>query len=405
MDRVQIKFADEKGRIRESVFETESLPLLRAALLERGVFILSETPVQRSFAEIVYSWLPFTEGASLSDVAEFTQLFKTLLKAGLPLRDALDALIEEQTTSPLGKALAQVRDDVEEGVAFSTALARHPGVFPEVYVKSVIAGEKSGALEVILGRLVAMFRGILAVRKKFILALIYPSVLLAVASVALIYLLGWVVPEFENLFQSLNVQMHWFSELVLGASRLVGTYFWAWVFGAVATVYLLVRYVRTVEGRRAFDRLKLRVPVLRDLEEKFAYTQFARTLATLVSGGIPLIEGLRVVTGVVENRELAVHMQQIVVDIERGDSFAQALKKVPGAPRAMVRVVHVGEESGRLSEMLENLANHYDEEIDSLTSTLTSLLEPLLFLGMALVLGSVIVAILLPVLSAAGQIK
>ncbi|RCK80537.1 MAG: Type IV fimbrial assembly protein PilC [Candidatus Ozemobacter sibiricus] len=405
MDKILIKFADDRGRIRETVFETAAPQDLRKALVERGYYILSEEVLDKGLWERVKGLLPFLGGVSLTELADFTKLLRTLLRAGLPLRDALDVFLEEAAKGPLIQAIEQIRDDIDEGISFSKALARHPQIFPEIYVRTVVAGEKAGALEAILGRLVVYFQGTVAVRRKLAAALIYPSVLLLVSLVAITFMVVKVVPEFVDLFRSLEVPLPLFTQFVLGLSSLIGTWFWGIVAALAAGTYFLLQFARTPGGRLGLDRAKLWLPLLGSLEEKFAFSQFARTLATMLNGGLPLVESLAVVLDSLENKAIAARLEALPGMLGRGESFARSLKLLGDVPAVMVRVVHVGEESGNLGEMLENLADHYDEEISNLTSTLTSLVEPLLFLFMAVVLGAFIVALLMPVLTAATNIR
>lgn len=405
MDKILIKFADDKGRLRETVFETASPADLRRALVERGYYIMSEQVLDRTLWERLNALFPFLGGVSLGELAEFTKLLRTLLKAGLPLRDALDVFLDEGAKGPLLEAVDQVRDDIDEGISFSKALARHPKVFPEIYVRTVVAGEKAGALESILGRLVLHFQGIIAVRRKLAGALIYPCILLLVSMLAMTFMVVWVVPEFAELFRNLDVPLPLFTQVLLGLSGWVGSWFWV-ILGVLAgAVYLLLRYSHTPTGRLQIDGGKLRIPVVGSLEERFAFSQFSRTLSTMLNGGLPLVESLDVVLDSLENKAVAARLGSLPGMLARGESFARSLKLIGGVPTVMVRVVHVGEESGNLGEMLESLAEHYDEEISNLTGTLTALVEPVLFLFMATVVGAFVIALLLPVLTAASNIR
>lgn len=405
MEKYLIRFADDRGVLRETVFETESLDALRKSLLEQGCYILSEKTIQRTIGEWIQAVLPLQARVSMSELTEFSQLLKTLLKAGLPLKDALEVLLDEIVDSPLSRALKAVRDDIVEGISFSKSLSRHPAVFPEIYIRTIVAGEKAGALEAVLGRLVSYFKGIIAVRRKMAGALIYPAILLMVALGAISYMVVKVVPEFSELFRSLDVPLPWFTQMVLDFSGFLGNWSGILVILGLIGIYASRNYYNTQAGRIFFDGIKLRIPVVRNLEERFAYSQFARTLGTLIEGGIPIMESLTVVIDSLENKEIVARLSRVIKDIEGGDSFARALKNVPGIPPTMVKVVHVGEESGRLGEMLFGIADHYDEEISGLTATLTALVEPVLFLFIAACIGTLIIALLLPILTAAGSIK
>lgn len=405
MQRVQVKFADGKGRVREAVFDTESPDQLRQSLTERGYYIIQETSVTKTFQEHLLALSPFGGGVSLSELTEFSQLLRTLLKAGLPLKDALDVLLEEQPKGPLPHALNTVLNDISEGISFSRALGRHPSVFPDLYVRTVVAGEKAGALEQVLERVIGYYRSMMTIRRKLMAAMIYPAILLMVSAGAITFMLVKVFPEFSNLFQTLDVPLPPLTQVVVGTSDFVAAWFFP-LFGLVILAAVLIRnFIRTPSGRRWFDRQKLRIPLIRTLEEKYAFSQFSRTLSTLIEGGIPLIEGLQVVIDGLENKELAWKMRTLQPDIERGDTFAKAMRNIPETPAALSRIIHVGEESGQLAGMLNNLADHYDEEIEALTSTLTSLIEPLMFLMLTAVVGTMIVALLLPIMSAASNIR
>ncbi|HNS10684.1 MAG TPA: type II secretion system F family protein [Candidatus Ozemobacteraceae bacterium] len=405
MQRIKIRYADEKGNTSEEVFETRSLEELRAAFSTRGYYILSETSLDESLADQIKSALSFKKQVSLKDLNEFTKLIRTLLKSGMPITDAIDVLLDDAEDTPLNRALREVHQDIREGISLSRALGRHPEVFPEIYIKTIVAGEKAGALENILKRLSDYFTSSLAIRRKVIAAMIYPTILLAVSSLAVVYMIIEVVPEFASLFRSLDIPLPLMTSLLLSASEFLGEWFLLLFCLALLAVAAIVSFYQSPEGRRKIDRFKLRVPLLRDLEKNFAYSQFARTMSTMVEGGIPILDSLKVVLDSLENKVIARRFAVLPELLEKGLGFGKALKSIPETPTIMVRVVTVGEESGNLGEMLDNLAEHYDEEITELTDTVTSLIEPMLFLGMALVVGTLVVALLYPVLTAASQIN
>jgi type IV pilus assembly protein PilC len=245
----------------------------------------------------------------------------------------------------------------------------------------------------------------MAIRRKIIAALIYPSILLLVSICAVSYMIVAVVPEFAGLFKSLDVPLPWLTSVLLSASGFVGEWFWLILLAIILLVIAVSSYSKSPAGRQAIDNLKLKIPVVKDLELNYAFSQFSRTLGTMVQGGIPILDSLQVVLESLENKVLASRFMVLPSLIERGLGFGKALKKVEDAPRIMIRVIHVGEESGNLGEMLDNLADHYDEEITETTDTITALIEPILFLGMALVVGTLVVALLYPVLTAASNIN
>jgi type II secretory pathway component PulF len=405
VERYHIEYADEQGTLRKNDFETNSLDDLRKSLIEQGCYVLSEQPRPYPLQERLQRAFSFGGGVSLSELTEFTTLLKTLLKSGLTLKDALDVLLDEVAESALTKALRQIRDDIMEGVSFSKALSRHPAVFPDIYVRTVVAGERAGALDQVLERLNEHFRNALIIRQKVLTAVIYPSFLVVVAIGAITFLLIKVVPEFQTMFRDMGVPLHWFTELILGLSHLLAETFYLLIGLGALALYGFRRYYTTTTGRRRIDGLKLRIPVLRTLEETFAYSQFTRTLATLVEGGIPLMESLQVVIDSLENKEISHRFSRVTSDIQQGDTFAKALKNVQGISPTLVKVVHVGEESGNLGGMLTGIADHFDEQLSTTTTVLTSMIEPILFLIIALSIGLVLIALLLPIITAATSIN
>lgn len=404
MERIKVRYSDEKGRSREEVFETRSLKEMRKAFRDQGYYIISEEREQLGLIDRVAKILKLETGASSKELNEFTKLLRTLLKSGMPITDALDVLLDGAIDSPLNQALGHVKGDIREGVSLSTALSRHPDIFPDIYVKTIVAGEKSGALENILKRLSEYFVNSMAIRRKIVAAVIYPSVLLVVSTIAVSYMIVAVVPEFAGLFKSLDVPLPMLTSVLLSTSQFVGD--WFYLLFALATLLIagLASYSKSPQGRKRLDIIKLSIPVVKNLEANYAYSQFSRTLGTMVEGGIPLLDSLEVVLDSLENKILADKFAVLPELLEKGMSFGKALKKIEGAPMVMVRVIHVGEESGNLGEMLDNLADHYDEEISELTDTVTALIEPVLFLGMAVVVGTLVVALLYPVLTAASNI-
>ncbi len=405
MQRIKIRYADEKGNTSEEVFETRSLEELRSAFSTRGYYILAETSLDESLADQLKAALSFKQRVSLKELNEFTKLIRTLLKSGMPITDAIDVLLDDADDTPLNRALREVHQDIREGISLSRALGRHPDIFPDIYIKTVVAGEKAGAIDNILKRLSDYFTSSLAIRRKVMAAMIYPTILLTVSSLAVVYMVIAVVPEFASLFRSLDAPLPLMTSLLLSASEFLGEWFLLLFCLGMLVFAGVVSYAQSPEGRRKIDRFKLKIPLVRDLEKNFAYSQFARTMSTMVEGGIPILDSLKVVLDSLENKVIAKRFAVLPELLEKGLGFGKALKSIPGTPTIMVRVVTVGEESGNLGEMLENLAEHYDEEITELTDTVTSLIEPILFLGMALVVGTLVVALLYPVLTAASQIN
>lgn len=405
MQRLRVRYADEQGRTREELLETSSVNEMRRAFHDKGYYILSETKESDSFWSRLKHGLTFRSGVSVKELNEFTKLLRTLLKSGMPITDAIEVLLDGGEETSLNIALRKIHSDIREGMSMSRALSRHPEVFPDIYIKTIVAGEKAGALENILKRLSEYFASSIAIRRKVVGALIYPAILLVVMSVAVTYMVVGVVPEFAGLFKSIDVPLPILTSLLLDTSQFMGEWFFLLLFAFMFSIGVLIAASRTPEGKARIDSFKLKIPLINELERNFAYSQFSRTMATMIEGGIPILDSLGVVLDSLENKVISARFSNIPDLIEKGQSFGKALKSIPEVPGIMVRVVHVGEESGNLGEMLENLADHYDEEITELTDTITSLIEPIMFLLMAAVVGTVIIALLMPILTAATKIN
>ncbi len=405
MKLVRIKYADAAGKAHEMVAETPDLEGLLAALRQQGYYVVSTTVERHLLWKHFLSLLPFGNRVSLSVITEWIKLLRTLIKAGLPLKDALDVLLDESGGDPLlRQAMLTVRNDLVEGTSLSRALARHPNVFPEILTRTVVAGEQSGSLDQVLERVAQYFTRILAVRRRVLMAMIYPTILLCVSMVAVAYLMVRVVPEFKSLFESMETPMPAYTQFVLGIAGFLGDWIVPILIALGAAGYGALWARQTPAGRTFFDGLKLKIPLVNGLEERFALTQFTRTLSTLTAGGIPLLESLGIVVESLENRVIAARFSELIPSIERGESFAKAIRRIERMPGVLVKMIHVGEESGDLDGMLTTAADHFDEEIENQTGTLTAVIEPIMFLSMAFVVGSIIVAMLLPIMTAASHI-
>ncbi|MCK9457645.1 MAG: type II secretion system F family protein [Candidatus Riflebacteria bacterium] len=405
MEKIVVRYADENGCTREETFETESREQLQSALKDRGFYILTEKALNDGVAAKIKEGLYYEKGVTVKELNEFTKMLRTLIKSGMPVNDAIAVLIDGAPETPLNTALKVVHADIKSGVSLSRALARHTNIFPNIYIKTIVAGERSGALEAILKRLVEYFNNSIAIRRKVTGALIYPAILFVVATLATSYMIVAVVPQFKDLFDGLGTPLPLPTKVLLSVSGFMADWFILLLCVFVLLLAGTIAYFRSTEGKEKLDKFKLNIPVLKKLERYFAYSQFSRTMATMLSGGIPLYDSLSVVLDSLENRVIASQLSVIPLELQRGKGFAKALKVIPDVPPLMIRIAIVGEESGNLDEMLDNLADHFDEEISELTDTITSLIEPVLFVGMAIVVGSVIISLLYPVLTAASQIN
>ncbi|MEO5588325.1 MAG: type II secretion system F family protein [Gemmatimonadaceae bacterium] len=333
----------------------------------------------------------------MRDIVILTRQFSTMINAGLPLVQAMTILAEQSENKSLSDIMRRVVFDVESGNTVADALGKHPAAFSNLYVNMVAAGEAGGILDTILMRLAAFMEKNDALIRKVKGAMIYPGVIMSVAGIAITVLLIFVIPVFENLFSSAGLALPLPTRIVMGASRFLKSY-WYVVLAAIAmAVFLYKRYVATSDGRLRVDRIMLSIPVLGDVLRKSAVSRFTRTLGTLVSSGVSILDGLEITAKTAGNRVVQDAIMESRSSIAGGDTIAAPLKKSGVFPPMVISMISVGEQTGGLDEMLSKIADFYDEEVDAAVSNLLSLLEPVMIVFLGIVVGGMVVAMYLPI--------
>jgi type IV pilus assembly protein PilC len=333
----------------------------------------------------------------MRDIVIFTRQFSTMINAGLPLVQALTILAEQSQNKTLADITRKVVFDVESGNTVADAMGKHPKAFSPLYVNMVAAGEASGILDTILMRLATFMEKNDALVRKVKGAMIYPSVIMSVAAIAVTGLLIFVIPVFENLFSSAGLALPLPTRIVMGMSRFLKGY-WYMVIGVVtAAFFLYKRYTATSDGRLRVDKILLNVPVLGDVLRKSAVSRFTRTLGTLVSSGVSILDGLEITAKTAGNRVVQDAIMESRASIAGGDTIAQPLKKSGVFPPMVISMISVGEQTGGLDEMLTKIADFYDDEVDAAVSNLLSLLEPMMIVFLGVVVGGMVVAMYLPI--------
>ncbi|HEY8483358.1 MAG TPA: type II secretion system F family protein [Longimicrobiales bacterium] len=341
--------------------------------------------------------LDFGGGVKTRDVVIFTRQFATMINSGLPLVQSLNILAEQSESKALRKTIEQVLYDVEAGNTLADSLRKHPKVFSDLYVNMVAAGEAGGILDVILLRLATFLEKSDALARKIKGAMIYPAVILCVTVAAVAILLVKVIPTFQEMFESAGVPLPGPTRLVILLSTLLQTYWWA-VLGVIAGVVFVIRQVyKTPGGRLAIDRMLLRLPIMGNLLRKASIARFTRTLGTLISSGVSILEGLEITARTAGNRVLHDAIMESRVSIAGGETIAEPLKRAGVFPPMVVQMIHVGEQTGGLDEMLTKIADFYDEEVDVAVEALLSALEPVLIVVLGVVVGGMIVSMYLPI--------
>lgn len=370
-------------------------------LHERGLIPLriEPTDAQRPAASMSLPLWGRANTVRPADVAVFTQELATLLRAGLPLDRSLEILISLAASEPVRALLSQVRDDVRGGASLSAAMEARRGVFSRFYISMLRAGEAGGALDVVLERLSEFMERSRELRETVQSALIYPAILVAVAVLSVVVLLVWVVPQFSAMFESSGKALPLPTQIVIAAGDFVAHWWWALILGGAGLWWWFSRQMQQPDSRLAWDRRFLRLPLLGDLIAKVEVARMSRTLGTLLGNGVSLLTALSIVRETLGNRVLSESLGAVAAQLKEGKGLGKPLLETGLFPKLSVHMVMVGEETGKLQEMLLRVADVYDREVRSAVKRMLSLLEPVLILGLGLVIGAIIMSILVAILS------
>jgi type IV pilus assembly protein PilC len=333
----------------------------------------------------------------MRDIVIFTRQFSTMINAGLPLVQALDILAKQTENKVLSEVTRAVVFDVESGHTVADALGKHPNAFSDLYVNMVAAGEAGGILDTILMRLATFMEKNDALIRKVKGAMIYPGVIMSVAVIAIAVLLIFVIPVFETMFGSVGLALPLPTRIVIGLSRFLKGYWYLIGLGMGGLVFAVKRYYATPNGKLTIDKTLLKMPVLGDVLRKSAVSRFTRTLGTLISSGVSILDGLEITAKTAGNRVIQDAIMASRASIAGGDTIAAPLQKSQVFPPMVISMIAVGEQTGGLDEMLSKIADFYDEEVDAAVSGLLSLLEPVMIVFLGVVVGGMVVAMYLPI--------
>jgi type IV pilus assembly protein PilC len=347
----------------------------------------------------------FAKGISTRDIVIFTRQFATMINSGLPLVQALDILSEQSENKALKDVTRAVVYDVESGHTLADALRKHPKAFTELYVNMVAAGEAGGILDTILLRLATFMEKNDALVRKVKGAMIYPAVIFSVAGMAIVILLIFVIPVFQDMFAGIGQELPMPTRVVIGLSNLLKHYWWAIGGGGALAFYGTRKYYATPDGKLNLDRLMLNVPVLGDLIRKSAVSRFTRTLGTLIASGVSILDGLEITAKTAGNRVIHDAVMESRASIAGGETIAAPLQKSKVFPPMVISMIAVGEQTGGLDEMLSKIADFYDEEVDAAVEALLSLLEPVMIVVLGVVVGGMIIAMYLPIFNMINAVQ
>ncbi|MEK6657739.1 MAG: type II secretion system F family protein [Nitrospirota bacterium] len=390
-----------QGTMQKGVLAAKNKEEVIALLRKQNILV---TSVQQAATDIKISIPGIGGRVKDKDIAVFTRQFATMIDAGLPLVQCLEILSTQSENKSMASALKDIRQDVESGATFTDALRKHPKVFNDLYVNMVAAGEAGGILDTILNRLAAYIEKAMKLKAKVKAALVYPGVIVSVAVIVVTVLLVWVIPVFAKMFTDMGGTLPLPTRIVMGVSDGVRGNI---IFVIIAIILLVVglKYAyKSEKGKRIVDTVLLKAPVFGPLIRKVAVAKFTRTLSTLISSGVPILDGLEIVSKTAGNKVVEDALMGTRQSISEGKTIADPLGKSKVFPPMVVQMISVGEATGALDAMLSKIADFYDEEVDNAVAALTSMLEPMLMVFLGVVVGFIVIAMYLPIFQMAALV-
>lgn len=386
------------GKTVKGYRDADSPKALRGLLRRDGILLTLATPESERKARATrdIQLFAFLKRPSASDVAVLTRQMATLVRAGVPLVESITALVDQVEKESLVRVLTAVAENLKEGTSFAASLAMHPKVFPPLYVNMVAAGEASGTLEAVLERLADFMEGQARLKGKVVSALAYPVLMTFIAAALVGALMVGVVPKVTSIFESMQQELPWYTSLLIFVSDSLAKYWWL-LFGVIGFgIYAFRRWRATPNGRMTWDRFVLRVPIFGRLNMLVALARFSRTLSTLLASGVGLLAAMDIVKSVLGNAQLEAVVKSAIASIREGESIAEPLKRSGYFPPMVTHMIAVGERSGQLEQMLENVSRAYEADVETRVTTLTSLLEPLIIVFMGGMVAFIAMAIIMP---------
>ena len=389
------KVRDQSGKVIEGTLEAPNQELVASKLREMGYSPLEIQARRKSLKDLEFSL--GKEKIGIRDLAVLARQLATMIGAGMPLIRALKILTEQTENKRLGQAVTEICEDIEKGMSFAQAVERREGIFPPLFQPMIKAGESGGMLDTVLVRLARTLEKQAELRGKIRSAMAYPVMVGVMVILIAGGMLVFIVPKFETMYKNLQGTLPTPTQLLLKLSSIVTGSWWMVLLGGIGSVMLFKKWVATEKGLLTYDRFKLKAPVFGTLVSKAAIARFARTLASLMRAGVPVIESLTIVSDTSGNAVMQKGINEAREKVRQGINISVALADHPVFPPMVVQMMAVGEETGALDEMLEKMADFYEEEVEATVDALTSLIEPLLMAFMGVVVGGMIVALYMPI--------
>lgn len=382
------------GEVRKGEIEALNESAVRGQLRRQG---LKPVRVKAKPKDILESIPIFKTRVKDKSVVIFARQFSTMISAGLPLIQCLEILATQEDNKTFKKVIKSIKDDIEGGATLTDALKKHPKVFDELFVNMVAAGEAGGILDTILNRLAAYMEKMMKLKSKVKGAMVYPATIVLISFLVITMLLIKVVPVFQKLFSGMGQDLPMATQLLIDLSDFVTKSFIYIIASIVIGIVVFIRYYRTEVGRMTVDRFVLRAPIFGPLMRKVAISKFTRTLSTMMNSGVPILDGLEIVSKTAGNKVVEKALMETRKNIREGKTIAEPLQETKVFPPMVVQMIAVGEATGALDSMLSKIADFYEDEVDQAVSAMTSLLEPIMMVFLGGVVGGMIVAMYLPI--------
>lgn len=395
------KAINNQGNTVDGTVDAESVKTANDKLKRDGFYPSSIDEIQKEQG----GKFSLFQGVSTAELAISTRQFSTLISAGLPLEASLSTLSEQTEDKRLGQVLSQVREKVSEGGSLVNSLKDHKNVFSDIYISIVGAGEASGNLDVVLLRLADFLEKQASLKSKVRSAFVYPIFMFVIGSGVLAFMMTFVIPKITKIFEESQKALPYSTVILINTSNFITEYYYLIFIFLVGLTYIVLRYIKTDKGKEQKDRLSLKIPIFGKINRMVILARITRTLGTLLSSGIPLLDALRIGGEVSGNQVYINSLQNVSENVKEGTSLARPLEQSGVFPPMMTRMIAVGEQTGELEEMLNKVADSYDQQVETTLSALTSLLEPIMIVVMGGIVGFIVFAILLPIFDITSTIS
>ncbi|MDI6851127.1 MAG: type II secretion system F family protein [bacterium] len=390
---------DKEGRIRTGVVNAKSSDEVVARLRNIGLIVVKVEEERKGFS------LPFGGKPGFKDLAIFCRQFAVMIESGVSLTRALEILGEQTEKRKLKDAILKIKRDVEGGKSLGDAMKEHPSIFPDLIVQMVTVGEQSGQLVNTLKQAATFYEKMDSIKRKVVSAMAYPAVVFLVLIVVSTAMLLFVIPSFAKMYEEVGAKLPGPTLFVIGISKFLQRYFFIIAGALIVAILALRRFIKTEKGKFLWDNFTMRVMIFGPLIKKVAIARFARTLSILISSGVEILQSLKITGKASGNKVLEKAMDKVAQKISAGETITKPIQETGIFPPLVVHLISVGEESGRLGDMLSKIADFYDDEVDTAVSTLASTIEPIMIVIIGVFVGGMLIAMYLPIFGLAGTIK